>query len=72
MPVTDALKHLAGNFSPAYPVERIEDMTEGMGGAALSPRRSLGRGQLFAAKPTRMFRFDIDGQAIPASDWISP
>ncbi|NOU21802.1 MAG: c-type cytochrome [Methyloglobulus sp.] len=70
--VTDATKHLAGNFSPAYLIERIEDMTESVGVLSIYPHLSLGPGQRFAAKSARVWKFSADGTLMPASEWINP
>jgi|CXWL01.1.fsa_nt_gi hypothetical protein len=70
--VTDVAKHLGGNFSPAYLIERIEDMTEDVGIMSIYPHLSLGPGQRFAAKSARVLKFNSDGKLIPVSDWINP
>jgi len=69
---TDAIKHLAGNFSPAYLVERLEDMTESLGVTSIYPRLSLGPGQRFAAKSARVLKFNAQGRLEAVSDWINP
>lgn len=70
--MTDAVKHLAGNFSPAYLLERLEDMTESLGVTSIYPRLSLGPGQRFAAKSARVLKFNAQGKLEPVSDWINP
>lgn len=70
--VSDAIKHLAGNFSSDYLLERIGDMTESTGVLSIYPRLSLGPGQQFAAKSARLLQFDADGSLKPAGEWINP
>ncbi len=70
--LTDAIKHLGGNFSQAYLVERLEDMTESLGVTSIYPHLSLGPGQRFAAKSTMVLKLNTAGKLEPASEWINP
>ena len=72
MMLGDATKHLAGNFSAAYLVERIEQMTESVAITSLYPRLSLAPGQRYAAKTARLFKLGPQQTWVPESDWISP
>lgn len=72
MASSDAIKHLAGNFSSEYLLERTEDMTEGAGVLSIYPHLSLGPGQRFAAKSARLLKFAGDGSLMPIGDWINP
>ena len=70
--VDDAVEQITHHFSPAYLIERIEDMMGNLSNSSLYPRISLGPGQRFAAKGCYILQLSTDGQLKPVGDVIIP
>ncbi len=71
----DALRHMAGNFSRDYFLERVEHAAANSLSSALFPRISLGPGQRYAAKGCYVVKIPNDPAAVLVPDlarWITP
>lgn len=69
----EALKHIGGNFSREYFIERIEHMMENMVTTSVYPYLSLAPGQRFASKGCFIARPANGSEGlIAASGWIVP
>ncbi len=70
--VDNAVEQITHHFSPAYLIERIEDMMGNLANSSLYPRVSLGPGQRFAAKGCYILKLSDNGQFKPVGDVIIP
>jgi hypothetical protein len=70
--VDNAVEQITHYFSPAYLIERIEDMMVNLTNSSLYPHLSLGPGQRFAAKGGYILHAEPDGELKPLGNYIVP
>jgi len=70
--VDDAVEQITHYFSPAYLIERIEDMMVNLTNSSMYPHISLGPGQRFAAKGGYILHAKAEGELEPVGSYIVP